>query len=113
MVNRLCRELGSLRDDARGLDHSGTEAAVVAEVDAALARAADALDLTIDRPEESHLFVGACDAVAVARERIQSLQAAIRRSRAAVDRSLSLRATSLRLLQGRRPDGSDGVRRRA
>jgi hypothetical protein len=98
MVNRLCRELGSLRDDARAIDPSRTEAAVVAEVDAALARAAAALDATIDTPEDSRLFVGACDALALARERIQDLQATARHSHALIDPSVLLRAASVRLM---------------
>jgi hypothetical protein len=98
MVNRLCRELGSLRDDTRAIDPARVEAAVVAEVEAVLARAAAALDATIDTPEDSHLFVGACDAVALAREHIQALQATVRHSRALVDRSVALRAMSARLM---------------
>ena len=75
MVNRLCRELGSLRDDVRAIDVARLEAAIVEEVELALARAAEALDATIETPDDSELFVGACDALAIARGRIQALQA--------------------------------------
>jgi hypothetical protein len=98
MVDRLCRELGTLRDDARGLNTALVEAAVIADVDGALARAAAALDATIDRPQDSHLFIGACDAVALVRERIHALRATVECSRALVDRSMALRARSERLM---------------
>jgi DNA polymerase III delta prime subunit len=112
MVDRLCRELGSLRDDARGLEAARVEAAVIADVDAALARAAAALDATIERPQESHLFIGACDAVAVVRERIQSLRTTIERSRTLVDRSVALRARSVRLMFEAGLSGPDETGRR-
>jgi hypothetical protein len=114
MVNRLCRELGSLRDDARAIDPARTEAAVMAEVEAAIARAAEALDATIDTPQDSRLFVGACDALAFLRERIQGLQATARHSRALVERSVRLRAASARLMhEGRHPESGEKTARRA
>jgi hypothetical protein len=113
MVDRLCRELGTLRDDARGLDPGRVEAAVIAEVDSALAWAASALDATIDMPQDSHLFIGACDAVAMARERIQKLRATAEEARTLVDRSISLRAKSARLMYETSRPGPDETRRRA
>ena len=114
MVDRLCRELCTLRDDARGLNAARVEAAVMADVDAALARAAVALEATIERPEDSYLFIGACDAVAMVRERIHALRATIERSRALVEHSVALRATSARLkFELRLPNPHDGSRGRA
>ena len=113
LVDRLCRELGTLRDDARGLDPARVEAAVIADVDAALAWAAAALDATIDMPQDSHLFIGACDAVAVAREHIQNLRATVEQSRTVVGRSVSLRAKSARLVYETGLPGPDESRRRA
>jgi hypothetical protein len=114
MVDRLCRELGTLRDDARALDPARVEAAVIADVDAALAWAAAALDATIDMPQDSHLFVSACDAVAMVRERIQKLRATVEQSRNLVDRSIALRAKSARLLyQSSLPSPDERTRRRA
>jgi hypothetical protein len=97
MVDRLSRELGRLRDDARGIDPRATESAVIAEIDAALARAAHALDETIEAPEESDLFVEACDAVAQVRERICALELTRRHSRALISHGARLRADAMRI----------------
>ena len=93
MVDRLCRELGRLRDEARAIHPRGTDAAVIAELDAALARAADAIDATIDSPEERHLFLGACEAVARVRRRLRELEA----TGTLVEEGARIRSTSLRL----------------
>lgn len=86
----------------------------MADVEAALARAAAALDATIDTPQDSHLFIGACDALAMVRERIQKLRATAERSRTLVDRSVALRARSARLLyETRLPDPDETTRRGA
>jgi hypothetical protein len=114
MVDRLCRELGRLRDDARAIDPARVEAAVVAEVEAAIAGAAAALDATIDTPEDGRLFIGACDALALARERIHMLQGTARHSRALLDRSVVLRATAARLIHdGRIPASGEKIVRGA
>jgi hypothetical protein len=112
MVDRLCRELGTLRDDARGIDHARVEAAVMADVEAALSQAAAALDATIDMPQDSHLFIGACDAVAMVRDRIRMLQVTVERSRTLMDRSAALRAKSAQLLYEARLSDPDEARRR-
>ena len=114
MVDRLCRELGTLRDDARGMDPARVEAAVMADVDAALSRAAAALEATIEMPQDSHLFIGACDAVALVRDRIQQLRATVERSRTLMDRSVALRAKSAQLIyETRLADPDETGRRRA
>ena len=113
LVDRLCRELGTLRDDARGIDPARVEAAVMADVEAALSRAASALDATIDNPQDSRLFVGACDALAMVRERIQLLRTTAERMRTLVDRSDALRATSVYLMCETRLPDPDATTRRA
>lgn len=113
LVNRLCRELGRLRDDARAIDPVRAEAAVLAEIEVVIARAAAALDATIDTPEDGRLFIGACDALALARARLHALPASARHSRVLVDRSVVRRPTSARLIHGGRHDSGEKSVRRA
>lgn len=95
------RELGSLRDDARGFDPAHTAQAVVAEVDALIAAAAQAVDETIPGPESEGLLIGACEAIMEARERIQALKTTAARAADIVGRSVELRRESARLLYRR------------
>jgi hypothetical protein len=113
MVDRLCRELRRLRDDARAIDPARVEAAVVAETDAVIARAAAAVDATIDTPEDGRLFIRACDALALARERIHAVQTTARHSRALADQSVVLRATARLMHEGRLPESGEKIVRRA
>jgi hypothetical protein len=96
-VDRLMRELGGLRDDARSLDPMRVAADVVAEVDEVIARAAQAVDETIESPESEDVLLGARLAIVSARHRITALREAARASHEQIERSLELRQQSARL----------------
>jgi hypothetical protein len=96
MVDRLLRELGHLRDEARAIDPRVTRAAVIVEIDHALSRAADAIDATMDSPEENHLFVAAVNAVASVRTRLRGMAT----TGALIAEGTRLRATVAGLAQG-------------
>jgi hypothetical protein len=97
-VDRLLRELGSLRNDARALDPAlGRD--VQAEVDRLIGAAAQAVDETMSGPDVESVLVAACEAIVVARDRMASLSATISRSREVVGRSVALRRESARLLE--------------
>ncbi len=98
MVDLLMREIGALRNDARALDPRVLDERIVADIDGHIANAAQAIELTIAGPEDEVGLLGVCEAIVVARERIEALRAASRRSGAIVERSLQLRKQSGRQL---------------
>jgi hypothetical protein len=98
MVDSLMRELGALRNDARGLDPRILDERIVADIDRHIADAAQAIDETITGPEDEDDLIGVCEAIVVARDRIEALRAAVKRSGAIVERSLELRQQAARQL---------------
>ena len=98
MVDSLMRELGALRNDARALDPRLLDERIVADIDRHIADAAQAIDETISGPEDEDDLIGVCEAIVVARERIEALRAAVKRSGAIVERSLELRKQAARQL---------------
>ena len=108
MVDSLMREIGTLRNDARGLDPRAVDEKIVAEVDRVIADAAQAIDETIAEPDDEALLVGACEAIVVARERIEALRATARRASEIVDRSIELRRQAARQLYDRLLTQEDG-----
>jgi hypothetical protein len=71
-VDGLMRELRTLRDDARALDPALANT-VVAEVETLIERATQAVDQTINYPEDEALRAGASQSIVEAYERIQRL----------------------------------------
>ena len=71
---------------------------IVADIDRHIADAAQAIDETISGPEDEDDLIGACEAIVVARERIEALRAAVKRSGAIVERSVELRKQAARQL---------------
>ena len=98
MVDSLMREVGALRNEARGLEPGGMDGRIVAEVDRYIADAAQAIDETISGPEDEDGLLGACEAIVVARDRIESLRATLKKSGAIVERSVALRRQAARQL---------------
>ena len=98
MVDALMRELGALRNDARALDPRLLDERIVADIDRHIADAAQAIDETITGPEEEESLIGVCEAIVVARDRIEALRAAVKRSGAIVERSVALRKQAARQL---------------
>jgi hypothetical protein len=96
-VDRLMREVGALRNEARKLEPAATQS-LAAEVDWLIATAAQAVDDTIVEPESEPLLLGACAAIVEARERIAALQASAARAAKVVSRSVELRRESVRIL---------------
>ena len=72
MVDSLMRELGALRNDARSLDSRDLNAEVAAEVERCIGDAAQAIDEAISSPEDEKGLLGVCEAIAVARLRIEA-----------------------------------------
>jgi hypothetical protein len=91
MVDSLLRELGALRDDARALDPRLLDERIAADIDRHIANAAQAVDKTIIGREDEDDLLGVCEAIVVARDRIEALRAAVKRSGAIVEKSLELR----------------------
>ena len=98
MVDSLMREVGALRNEVRGLDPGRLDGRIVAEVDRYIADAAQAIDETIAGPEDEDGLIGACEAIVVARDRIEALRATLKKSSAIVERSLALRKQAARQL---------------
>ena len=98
MVDSLMRELGALRNEARTLDPRLLDDRIVADIDRHIADAAQAIDETIAEPEEEEDLIGVCEAIVVARDRIEALRTAVKRSGAIVERSLALRKQAARQL---------------
>lgn len=98
LVDSLIRELGALRNEARGLDPRVLDERITADLDLYIANAAQAVDDTIAGPEEEDSILGACEAIVVARERIEALRLAVKRSGAIVERSVELRKQAARHL---------------
>jgi hypothetical protein len=98
MVNGLMREIGALRNEARALDPRVLDERLVADIDRHIADAALAIDETITEPEEEEILIGACEAIVVARDRIERLRAAAKRSGAIVESSVELRRQAARQL---------------
>jgi hypothetical protein len=97
VVDQLMRELGSLRDDARGLPRTLSDS-VTAEVDWLIAMAAQAVDETVPAPDDETNLRAACEAIVEARERIGDLRRSASRSAANIRRSIELRRQSARVL---------------
>src|SRR5258706_13948950 len=91
MVDSLMREIGALRNEARAIDPRTIDEKIVAEVDRVIADAAQAIDETIAEPEDESRLLGACEAIVVARERIDALRATAKRAGEIVGRSIELR----------------------
>ena len=98
LVDSLMRELGALRNDARALDPRTLDERILADIDRHIADAAEAIDETITEPEEEDDLIGVCEAIVVARDRIEALRAAVKRSGAIVERSVTLRRQAARQL---------------
>jgi hypothetical protein len=98
MVDSLMRELGALRNDARGLDPRLLDDRIVADIDRHIADAAQAIEETISGPEDEDGLIGVCEAIVVARERIEQLRAAVKRSGAIVEHSVELRKQAAKQL---------------
>src|SRR5713226_855900 len=122
MVDSLMREIGALRNEARALDPRAVDEKIVADIDRVIADAAQAIDETIAEPEEESRLIGACEAIIVARERIEALRATAKRSGEIVGRSIELRRQTAgwarssgslphEAKRDRRPGGSDSTGR--
>jgi len=98
MLDSLMREVGALRNEARGLDPSHLDERIVAEIDRSIADAAQAIDEAIAWPEDEDGLIGACEAIVVARDRIETLGATMKKSSAIVERSIALRQQAAREL---------------
>ena len=98
MVDSLMRELGALRNDARTLDPRLLDERIVADIDRHIGNAAQAIDETISGPEDEEDLIGVCEAIVLARDRIEALRAAVKRSGTIVERSLELRKQAARQL---------------
>jgi hypothetical protein len=98
MVDSLMREIGALRNEVRGLDPGGLDAGGVADIDRGIADAAQAIDETIGRPEEEDSLLAACEAIVVARGRIEGLRTNLKKSGGAVERSVAQRRQAARQL---------------
>jgi hypothetical protein len=98
MVDSLMREIGALRNEARALDPRAVDEKIVAEVDRVIADAAQAIDEVIAEPDDEALLIGACEAIVVARERIEALRATAKRSGEIVGRTIDLRRQTARQL---------------
>jgi hypothetical protein len=98
MVDSLMRELGALRNDARALDPRLLDERIVADIDRHISNAAQAVDDTISGPEDEDDLLEVCEAIVVARDRIDALREAVKRSSAIVERSLELRKQAARQL---------------
>ena len=91
MFDSLMRELGALRNEARTLPTRDVDAEVAAEVDRYIGEAAQAIDEAIARPEDQERLLGVCEAIVVARSRIEALRVTKKRSQELVAHSLELR----------------------
>jgi hypothetical protein len=98
MVDSLMRELGSLRNDARALDPHLLDDRIVADVERHIAEAAQAIDETITGPEDEARLMSVCEAIVVARDRIDALRGTLKQSAAIVERSVKLRRQAARQL---------------
>jgi hypothetical protein len=98
MIDSLMREVGALRNDARGLHPTLLDERIVADIERHIADAAQAIEETIAVPEDEGALMGACEAIVVARDRIDALRAAMKRSGAIVERSVALRKEAARCL---------------
>jgi hypothetical protein len=98
MVDSLMREIGVLRNEARALDPRAVDETIVAEIDRVIADAAAAIDEAIAEPVEESRLIGACEAIVVARERIEALRATTKRVSEIVGRSIELRRQAARQL---------------
>jgi hypothetical protein len=98
MVDSLMREIDALRNEARTLDPRTLDDKIVADVDRFIAEAAQAIDETIAEPEDETRLIGACEAIVIARERIQALQPTAKHSGQIVGRSLELRKKAAKQL---------------
>lgn len=92
------REVGALRNDARALDPRVLDERIVADIDRHIADAAQAIDETISGPEDEEGLIGACEAIVVARDRIEALRATLKRSASTAERSAALRKQAARQL---------------
>ena len=98
MVDSLMREIGALRNDARTLDPRLLDERLVSDIDRHISEAAQAIDETIAGPEDEDSLIGVCEAIVVARDRIDALRATLKRSAAIVERSVDLRKQAARQL---------------
>jgi CheY-like chemotaxis protein len=96
-VDLLMREMGALRDEARGLDPA-LDVAITTEVDALLAAAAQAVDDTVAGPDDDLRLISACEAIVEARLAISALKTTAARAGSIVHRSIELRQKAARLL---------------
>jgi hypothetical protein len=98
LADSLMREVGALRNDARNLDARVLDERIVADIDRHICDAAQAIDETISGPEDEDGLIGACEAILVARDRIEALRGAVKRSGKIVERSVALRKRAARQL---------------
>jgi hypothetical protein len=97
-VDHLVRELGGLRVEVTKVTTgSAVEAAVVAALEVAMRRAADAVDRTIDT-EDDEVVVQAWEAIVMARNTLAGLMDTGRRTEQIVTRSHDLRREAARLM---------------
>jgi hypothetical protein len=98
MLDSLMREVGALRNEARAIDPSTLDGQIAADLDRHIAQAAQAIDETIAGPEDEDSLIGACEAIVVARDRIEALRTTLKRSGQIVERSIALRKQAARQL---------------
>src|SRR5262249_13450677 len=98
-VDGLVRELGALRASSFALEREDVGAAVMAEVERLIVEAVDAIQGTLDAPEDKDRLVAACKAIVTAQERIDALRVTRSEARRTVERSRELRANAERLYE--------------
>jgi hypothetical protein len=107
-VDALMREIGAVRTDALGLDARDIGSTVAAQIDAAIADAAAALDAAIGTPNDDEALTDVCEAIVVARERIKGVRLGTQRADEIVALSIEARrrAAHALLKSIRQPPGA-------
>jgi hypothetical protein len=98
-VDGLVQELGALRAATFALEREHVGAAVMAEAERIIVSAVDAIDATLDMPEDTDRLVAACEAIVAAQESIEALGATRSRAREITERSRELRGKAWRLYE--------------
>src|SRR5262245_2193736 len=98
-VDGLVRELGALRAACLALERDRANASVMSEADRIIGAAVEALEPTLDAPEDGHRLIAACEAIVTAQARIEALRGTAAEARHIVARSRELRVEARRLFQ--------------
>jgi hypothetical protein len=98
-VDGLVRELGALRAESFALEREHLDAAVLAEVERIIASAVDAIEPTLDAPEDPDRLTAACEVIVTARARIEALRDTAARSQLIAERGRELRENAGRLYE--------------